>query len=721
MDKMALADLISEKDLQLFRTDAAENLEILEDALLSLESAPGDLELIGQVFRAMHTIKGTAGMYGFEEAARFTHHIENYYDRLRNGEESLTKEVIDLTLAATDQLKIMLSEPGEGADQAVVGRITAAFQQFIAKTKELAAAPETPNNRPVADDATAIPLFRIRFRFVRHDPVLANATNPLLYLQSLREMGECAITCHPEETPPLEALEEGICYFYWDILLQAKTTEEKIRGEFIFIQSELAELSIRRVILDPESEPRKIGEILIEQGDVTQKEIEEALAARPRLGEVLLAQGMVSREDIQAALNEQQVASSLQEAKKPQEANVRVASVKLDDLVDQVGELVIAQARLQQLILAHPKDLDLTAVAEEIAYLTEKLRDSAMSMRMLPIGTIFSRFNRLVRDLSQELGKQVTLVTEGGETELDKTVIENLNDPLVHLIRNCIDHGIERPAQRQARGKPSQGMIQLAAIHSGAKVLIRIRDDGQGLDPEAIRRKAVSLGLIDQEAQLAEQELFALIFAPGFSTAEQVTNVSGRGVGMDVVKKAIEGLRGEVEVRSERGQGTTITIILPLTLAIIDGFLVQSADRLFVMPLSMVKECVKLTREEEDKAHGRQIINLRNTIVPYIRLRDLFGFAGEKPDKEQIVITESDGKLLGMAVDRVIGQSQVVIKSLGALFQNIAEFSGATILGNGRVVPILDVAHITATARKVKRATASGGGDPRLSSDGGRP
>jgi len=309
----------------------------------------------------------------------------------------------------------------------------------------------------------------------------------------------------------------------------------------------------------------------------------------------------------------------------------------------------------------------------------------------LPIGTTFNKFKRLVRDLSNELGKEVVLTTDGAETELDKTVIERMNDPLVHLIRNSIDHGIEPPADREAAGKPRQGTVHLSAVHSGAHVLIRITDDGAGLDKEAIRAKAVEKGLIAPDVELAEKEVFDLILAPGFSTAAKLSSVSGRGVGMDVVKRSIDALRGSIEIGSSRSSGTTITLKLPLTLAIVDGLLVQVGEGYFVVPLSVVEECVELTREDISKAHGRRMSYVRGEIVPYIRLRDRFMVNGGRPAIEQIVITEAAGGRFGFVVDTVIGEHQTVIKSLGRMYRNVEGISGATILGDGTVALILDV------------------------------
>jgi two-component system chemotaxis sensor kinase CheA len=364
------------------------------------------------------------------------------------------------------------------------------------------------------------------------------------------------------------------------------------------------------------------------------------------------------------------------------------------------------QARLSQ-SAASLNDPELFAVAEQVEQLTGDLRDNTMIIRMLPIGTTFSKFKRVVRDLAAELGKEVVLTTEGGETELDKTVIEKLNDPLVHIIRNSIDHGIEPPQAREALGKPREGTVHLSAVHSGANVLVRISDNGAGLDPEAIRKKAVEKGLIASDAELTEKEIFSQLFVAGFSTSERVTDVSGRGVGMDVVKRSIDTLRGTVDISSKKGQGTTITLSLPLTLAIIDGLLVKIEEGDFVLPLSAVEECIELTHDDVAKAHGRHMIHVREQIVPYIPLRSLFHVTGEVPPIQQIVITETNGSRIGFVVDRVIGEHQTVIKSLGRIYRDVEGISGATILGDGTVALILDIPNLVKCAEREELGSAA--------------
>jgi two-component system chemotaxis sensor kinase CheA len=420
--------------------------------------------------------------------------------------------------------------------------------------------------------------------------------------------------------------------------------------------------------------------------------LEQALGQQKPIGKILTEAGLVSEAQVEQAIVRQQQAREATAARQQKDAgtSLRVAADKLDRLVDLVGELVIVQAQVSQ-IVTERSDPILTILAEQLERLSNDLRDSTLGIRMLPIGTAFSKFRRLVRDLSSELGKEIELVTRGEETELDKTVLERLGDPLVHLIRNSIDHGIDPPEVRKAAGKRPGGQILLEAEHSGSEVLIRITDDGKGMNADLLRQKAVEKGLIAAEAELSEQEALKLIFLPGFSTAAKVTNISGRGVGMDVVHRAIDALRGAIEIKSKPGQGTTITIRLPLTLAIIEGLQVQCADSYYVIPLSLVEECVELQSKDVDPTRNQQIIHLRGELVPYIHLRRWFQMDGEPPSIEQIVITGVEGQRIGIVVDRVVGEHQTVIKSLGRVYRDVEGISGATIKGDGTLALILDV------------------------------
>jgi two-component system chemotaxis sensor kinase CheA len=472
---------------------------------------------------------------------------------------------------------------------------------------------------------------------------------------------------------------------------------------FIFVADQ-SELTIDEIPVAEDAPPR-LGEILVKRGDISPADIEETLNQQKRLGALLVQSGKVSEDRLASALGEQR---HLQQAAKARESavsssTIRVPAERLDSLMDQVGELVIAQARLQQTTANEDHPL-LKSIAEDIGRLAAELRDTTMSVRMLPIGTLFGRFRRVVHDLSRELGKSVELTTTGEDTELDKTVIESLNDPLVHLIRNAIDHGIDDADQRRARGKPATGRVHLSAVHSGAQVLITIEDDGRGINRSAIRAKAEERGLLQPGQEVADAELFACIFEAGFSTAASVTSISGRGVGMDVVKRTIDSLRGSIDVTSTLGQGTAITLKLPLTLAIIDGLLVRMEGERYVVPLSAVEECVELTRQEEEHSGGRGFLNLRGEIVAFIRLRQLLGVPGAAPDIQKVVVVALGESRIGLVVDQVIGQYQTVIKSLCRLHRDLEGFSGATILGDGSVALILDIPHLIKFARERETA-----------------
>lgn len=683
-----------EPQKEAYRAEAYEILAELETSLLALEEDPGDMELIGRVFRALHTIKGSGAMFGFDDIAAFTHNIETVFDLVRNEKLHVTKMLVDLTLRAGDQIRGMLdsSDGGAATDTSRAGEITSALRELIPEPGD-PAGQVPPKALPATEDEQVERTYRIFLRLDRE--IFSRGTNPVLLLNELRELGECSVIAHTEAIPNFEDLDPEQCHITWDVILTTRRGLDAIKDVFIFVEDE-CELAIE--VIDeagPEDydvPPKRLGEILIERGLVSQEDLQEALGAQKRVGELLVDKGLVEPSRIESALAEQEHIQAVRSKHQQEEqaSSIRVPAERLDALVNLVGEMVTVQARLSQTV-ASMDHAGLHSISEEVERLTAELRDNTMSIRMLPIGTTFSKFKRLVRDLSGELGKDIVLVTDGGETELDKTVIERLNDPLVHLIRNCIDHGIELPGVREAAGKRRQGSVHLSAMHSGANVLISVTDDGAGLDADAIKSKALEKGLITAETELSEKELFSLIFAPGFSTAGQITSISGRGVGMDVVKRSIDALRGSIDVSSQKAMGTTITLKLPLTLAIIDGLLVKVGDGHYVLPLSIVEECMELTREDVARAHGRNITHVRGGIVPYIRLRERFAITGNAPEVEQIVITESPGGNVGFVVDSVVGEHQTVIKNMGRIYRDVDVISGATILGDGTVALIMDV------------------------------
>jgi two-component system chemotaxis sensor kinase CheA len=695
-----------------FRAEAYELLGELENALLALEETPQDKDLVNRVFRAFHTIKGSGGACGFDVISRFTHEVETLYDSIRNGKATVTKEIIDLTLAAKDQIHALFDEhyQHKPADAGMTAEIVKKFKVLLPKGSEHAAVKQPSIVFP---ENTVSQKHTYRIQFYPSPDIFLTGANPLHLLDEVRALGPSKVVAQLNRIPDLDELNPELCYTHWDIILTTDRGIDAIKDVFIFVQ-DTSKLTIEAIDVDgsliDEAEHKKLGSYLVERGDISQEDMKEVVSSLKRFGEILVDKGLVNTDKVEAALSAQQHVRTLRKERQNVEetASVRVHSYKLDKLVDLVGELVTVQARLSQTAAEGGNPL-LLILAEEVERLTAELRDNTMSIRMLPIGITFSKFKRLVRDLTDKLGKEIELRTSGAETELDKTVIERLSDPLVHLIRNSIDHGIEAPEVREAAGKPRQGTIHLSAAHSGAYVLIRIKDDGAGLDVDAIRAKALEKNMIAPDTAFTDSELFALILEPDFSTAKKVTSVSGRGVGMDVVKKAIDALRGSIEIGSEKGVGTTITLKLPLTLAIIDGFLTRIGAEHFIFPLSSVEECIELTREAASTFNNRHLVNVRGHIVPYIRLREQFTMKDDAPVIEQVVIVREDNQRVGFVVDSVVGEHQTVLKSLGKFYQDVEGISGATILGDGTVALILDVPKLIKNAASAEQTVVKQG------------
>jgi two-component system chemotaxis sensor kinase CheA len=670
---------------QSFREEAREILVELEAALLELNKNRGDRELVGRVFRALHTIKGSGAMFGFEDLATFTHNLENAFDEVRNGRLTVGTELIDLTLSALDQIRAMLEEGANGAATADA----AACAEILAKVRHLTGRPESKTGKEKAAplEAGSKPSFEAgagatrewSIHFAPGAEFMLNGANPLLLLQELRQMGGLSVKASMAALPPLGELDPERCYVSWDLVLATVAGREAIRDVFIFVEDgcEVTIESASRLASDADS---SLDQAASGAADRTARALAESRVAGG------------GRRVYDAPDN----ASSL-----------RVPAVKLDQFVDLVGELVTVQARLSEIASKHG-DPEVAAVSEEIERLTSSLRENSMNIRMLPIRATFEKFRRLVHDLARDLGKNVELTIEGADTELDKTVIDQLSDPLMHLIRNSMDHGIEPPDLRAARGKRPTATIHLSARHSGASVLIAVSDDGGGIDGDAVRSRAIERGLVAAEAQLAQSETFALIFQPGFSTAKQVTDVSGRGVGMDVVRQRVDSLRGSIDVASTPGEGTSVTLRLPLTLAIIDGLLVTIGDACFVLPLANTQECIELTRADVAAANGKHLVNVRGELIPYIRLREHFNITAERPQIEQIMVVETEQGRYGFVVDRVLGDCQTVIKNLGRFYRHVQVVSGATILGNGAVALILDPERLAQDAVRTIAQSARG-------------
>jgi two-component system chemotaxis sensor kinase CheA len=648
-----------------FRQEAQELLEQLEQILLDLTRTPDNAELVDSTFRALHTIKGSGSMFGFDEVAGFTHHVESAFDLVRKGKVAMTAALADIALAGKDHIRNLIERP-ESADPAAGREILARLEATVGGHGAAETQKPVEASAPVAASTAPTAKWLVHFRLPAD--ALATGTNPLLLIDELRSLGKATVTPLLDKIPPLAALNATEIHIGWDVTLETDKPKTAIEDVFMFVMDEM--------------------ELKIEQIDAPVV----APAAAPAATAAPVSAPAASKTATAAS------AKNTAEALKGG-GSIRVPAERLDNLMDRVGELVIAQSRLKQ-IAAASQDGEFKSISEEIERLALELRDTTMGVRMVPIAQLFGRFRRLVHDLAGELGKEISLTTSGEETELDKTVIERLNDPLVHLIRNSIDHGLEGPEGRKEAGKSPQGHIHLSARHTGDKVLISITDDGKGLDRARIRARAEENGLIQPGQEMSDSELFQVIFQPGFSTAQKVTNLSGRGVGMDVVKRTLDALRGSIDIASTAGQGTEITLRLPLTLAIIDGLLVRIGQGRYVIPLSAVEECVELPPAEENRANGSNFLNIRGDLVPFLRLREMFN-ATTPPDKYQkVVVVSSNDMRVGLVVDQVIGDHQTVIKSLSKLHAGVGTFSGATILGDGTVALILEIASLVARGQR---------------------
>lgn len=704
------------KYIDTYRQEAEELLADIEETILDLEENPDDKEAVNRLFRSMHTIKGSGAMFGFDDIAGFTHHVETVLDKVREGVVPVTGELIDLILASRDQIKAMLdaADTDEAIDIETCGEVIAALERML------------PDSQKAAEGMKTVPAKKIdkpkemtyRVRFIPDTGLFQTGTDPALLVDELRELGECVVSAQIETIPLLDEMNPENCYLSWDIMLTTAQSIDAIKDVFIFVEEE-SRIVIEEIFKDFSTDSEilvpRLGGILVDRGDATPEDVNQVLKPhQEQIKELFVKSGVVSQDKMKAALSEQKILDK--QRFRAKSSTVRVPSDKLDTLINLVGELVITQAHLAQIVIADDRieEIQMTNPLEiwerlverlgnpleTLERLTHELRDCALNMRMIPIGTTFGRFRRLVRDLSVELGKEIELITEGAETELDKTVIERLNDPLVHLLRNSMDHGIQSPEEREKAGKPRKGTIRLSAAHRGANVVISIEDDGIGMDPEMIRAKAMEKGLISGDVEVSEKEILSLIFAPGFSTTSQVTSVSGRGVGMDVVKREIDSLGGSVQISEKKGEGLCISLSLPLTLAIIDGLLVDICGNFFVLPLSQVEECAELTKDLIEKSHGRNMILVRGDLTPFIRMREVFGISCAPSPAEHIAIVQVEGDRIGIVVDEILGNIQTVIKSLDKNYREAEGVSGATIMGDGTVALVIDVPALIRCAKR---------------------
>ncbi|WP_044423887.1 chemotaxis protein CheA [Pseudomonas savastanoi] len=665
---------------QTFIVEACELLQAMEESLLQLESEPGDQDAIGAVFRAAHTIKGSAGLFGLTPIVSFTHIVEDVLDRLREGSVSVDPGLIAVLLKSGDhmlELIDVVASRGQPLQPPALEREAALRQALQVYQAPGNAQPADEARAPsVIDEQPAEVLWHISLRF--GVDVFRNGMDPLSFLRYLNTLGQMVqVTTVTDSIPALEAWDPESCHLGFEIDFRSAAGHAAINEVFDFVREDCA-VEITPVNETPDHVEPTGTEL------VSQTEHSPAVAS----GELLGDQRAVPRAPAAATAVERP--SSASEQKNKDGRYVRVNADKLDELINLVGELVIASAGAS--LLARSCDNDpLQEASSTVSGLVEQILDGALHLRMIPIGDTFNRFRRVVRDVSQELGKDIDLIINGAETELDKTVVEKIGDPLMHLLRNSMDHGIESAEARRAAGKPAKGHLSLNAYHDSGSIVIEIADDGAGLNRERILDKAQQRGLVAAGASLTDQEIYNLIFEPGFSTAEAVTNLSGRGVGMDVVKRNITLLRGTVDLDSQPGQGTIVRIRLPLTLAIINGFLVGIDQSTYVIPLDMVQECIELDEQNRHLTRDSGYLDLRGEVLPLVYLRDHFNHEGPAARRQNVVVVRYAEHKAGLVVDDLLGEFQTVIKPLGKLFGALRGISGSTILGSGAVALILDI------------------------------
>jgi two-component system, chemotaxis family, sensor kinase CheA len=704
-------DFVAEA-LPAFISEAEEQIEALEQLLLQLEDAPEDAALLNALFRCAHTIKGSAGIFGLDDVVAFTHHVETLLSKLREGLVKLTPELSTLLLRCNDQVQVLIAqakgvqddnEASQTTRAALVAQLQAASGLAPAEATQ-ALAPADTRRRWHVSAGFGADTFR-------------NGMDPLTILNYVRGLGDVPrMVCDLQAIAPLDRLDPETCQLNFEFGLLTEASQQQIESAFSFVRDDcrlhvmppVATTADFADLIDAMPDNPRLGDILVAAGAITQAQLQQGLRVQcavaeqgqnTPLGQVLSDTVGVAPGVVDAALkkqrNNQRPAAREGNGSAPAAADdqrfIRVQANRLDDVINLLGELVIAGAGAA-LLARQTKQRQLVEANAQISRLIEEIRNGTLQLRMVPIGETFSRFRRVVRDTAAELHKDVALELVGGETELDKSVVERIADPLMHLVRNALDHGLETPEQRQAAGKPAQGQLTLSARHEAGSIVICIRDDGRGIQRQRVLQRAWERGLVEHGVVPDDDAILRLIFEPGFSTAEKVTNLSGRGVGMDVVRSNIEALRGSVTLSSTEGQGSTVEIRLPLTLAIIDGFLVGVGASKFIFPLDAVVEVIaNRSRPEQLDERGRGVVELRGQVLPVVSLRALYALDGDEPARGSVVVLQAGSRRYGVLVDQLLGQHQTVIKPLGRMFRSLRGMSGSSILGNGEVALIFDV------------------------------
>ncbi|EHR69730.1 chemotaxis protein histidine kinase-like protein [Burkholderiales bacterium JOSHI_001] len=682
-----------------FLAEAQDMLRQFEDGLLTMEQDPADAEAMNSAFRAAHTIKGTAGLFGYDAVVSFTHEVESVLELMRAGKLPVSDEAMALLLQGRDRMEQLLAEVGQGTPSAELVEQSRPLAQALQRIRgaEGGATPSAKAAAAAPDTVAEAPLATWHLSLRMGADALRNGLDPLSFIRYLDKLGGVTgIRTLEDGVPALDAMDPEGCCLGFEIRLASAAARAEIEAVFEFL-AEDCDL----VVLAPEATPEDYETLLKRRaGDDAAR---EALLAH---WQALAGPGQppfIERRHEPQADRRQAEPERRAGAKDRRGGDntsfLRVRADKLDGLIDMIGELVIASSGAQ-LVAQRESSPAFMEAALRIEALVEDARDRALGLRMVPIGETFARFQRVVRDVSKQLGKDVELELTGGDTELDKAMVETVADPLMHLVRNSLDHGLELPDDREANGKPRQGKLALNAYHEAGQIVVEVSDDGRGLNRERILAKAIERGLVAPDAQPSDAEVHELIMQPGFSTAEKITDISGRGVGMDVVRRNIESLRGQMHIASHQGKGTTIQIRLPLTLAIIDGFLTTVGDTHYVAPLESVVECIETPQACSAGERGNGYFDLRGEVLPYVDLRRHFRCAGDPPPRQSMVIVRTDRTKVGLLVDRLLGQHQTVIKPLSRVFQQLRGIAGSTILGSGEVALVLDVSALVAGVHK---------------------
>jgi two-component system chemotaxis sensor kinase CheA len=682
--------------LNIFIEEAKEILEKLEIDLLKLENEPTNQELINKIFRAMHTLKGSAGLAGLSNIADFVHHGEDLLDQIRDGLLDINPEIINLLLETRDITENMVqavANPDYEIDEEGKREVSKSLRYFIIEDDS------SQEKEKIKKEEKGEKVYKIGIQF--NSELFQTGTDPLLLVDELSELGEIMETnFNITKIPEIYELNPEECYLSLTILFKTEATLEEIEDVFIFIEFD-SKVEIENVTknfaedINISLADKKTGEILVEKGILTEEDVKEALSRQKKLGEILTEEGKVGEKQIEKVVNEQKQSREIQK-----KSTIKVETDKLEVLMNSMAELVISQAKVKELALNDEVDkseMELITSLDEVDKRIRNLQEEIMNARMVPIGNTFLRFRRLVRDLSKEQGKEIELEIKGKETELDKKIIEKIGDPLKHLIRNSIDHGIETPEVREEKGKSRKGKITLNAYHQEGNIIIEITDDGQGLDKDNILEEAKQKELIESNQQLDDEEIWQLICEPGLSTNEEVTETSGRGVGMDVVSSNLKKLRGKISISSEKDEGTIFKLKIPLTLAIIDGMAIKVGSEHFIIPLTSVVEFIQPLSQHLKTVKGKgEVVKVRNEYIALMRLYELFDLKPKEKDPTEgiLVIVQEAGKKICLFVEEILGQNQAVVKSLEDNYTYVEGLSGATILGDGSVAMILDVATI---------------------------